>query len=72
MQPIADYLGVTVEEVATQILTRAYEKISPVILELADKYKLEHDQISLVGCRWRCHLSDRFLCTEDEHQLQRS
>lgn len=49
MKPIADYLGVTVEEVATQILTRAYEKISPVILELADKYKLEHDQISLVG-----------------------
>lgn len=49
MQPVADYLGVTVEEVATQILTRAYEKISPVILELAEKYKLEHDQISLVG-----------------------
>lgn len=49
MQPVADYLGVSVEEVATQILTRAYEKISPVILELADKYKLEHDQISLVG-----------------------
>lgn len=49
MQPIADYLGVSVEEVATQILTRAYEKISPVIMELADKYKLEHDQISLVG-----------------------
>lgn len=49
MQPIADYLGVTVEEVAKQILTRAYEKISPIILDLADKYKLEHDQISLVG-----------------------
>lgn len=49
MQPVADYLGVSVEEVATQILTRAYEKISPVILELAEKYKLEHDQISLVG-----------------------
>lgn len=49
MQPIADYLGVSVEDVATQILTRAYEKISPVILELAEKYKLEHDQISLVG-----------------------
>lgn len=49
MKPIADHLGVTVEEVATQILTRAYEKISPVILELADKYNLEHDQISLVG-----------------------
>ena len=49
MQPIADYLGITVEEVATQILTRAYEKISPIILELAQKYHLEHDQISLVG-----------------------
>lgn len=49
MKPIADYLGVSVEEVATQILTRAYEKISPVIMELAEKYKLEHDQISLVG-----------------------
>ena len=49
MKPIADYLGISVEEVATQILTRAYEKISPVIMELAEKYKLEHDQISLVG-----------------------
>lgn len=49
MQPIADYMNVSVEEVATQILTRAYEKISPVILELADKYKLEHDMIRLVG-----------------------
>lgn len=49
MKPIADYIGTTVEDVATQILTRAYEKISPVILELAEKYKLEHDQISLVG-----------------------
>lgn len=49
MQPIADYLGVTVEEVAKQILTRSYEKIKPVIMGLAEKYKLEHDQISLVG-----------------------
>ncbi|WP_024294568.1 hydantoinase/oxoprolinase family protein [Lacrimispora indolis] len=49
MQPVADYLGVTVEEVAKQILTRAYEKIQPIIMELADKYRLEHDQISLVG-----------------------
>lgn len=49
MQPVADYLGITVEQVAEQILTRAYEKISPVILELAEKYKLEKDQISLVG-----------------------
>jgi len=49
MQPIADYLNTTVEDVATQILTRAYEKIEPIIMELADKYRLEHDQISLVG-----------------------
>ena len=49
MQPIADYLGVTVEEVAKQILTRAYEKIEPIITELAEKYRLEHDQICLVG-----------------------
>lgn len=49
MQPVADYLGITVEQVAEQILTRAYEKISPIILQLAEKYKLEHDQISLVG-----------------------
>ncbi|MBC8584313.1 hydantoinase/oxoprolinase family protein [Youxingia wuxianensis] len=49
MQPIADYIGTTVEEVATQILTKAYGKIEPVITELAEKYRLEHDQISLVG-----------------------
>ena len=49
MQPLADYIGKTVEEVATQILTRAYEKIEPIIMDLADKYRLEKDQISLVG-----------------------
>ena len=49
MKPIADYLHTTVEDVAAQILTRAYEKIEPIIMELADKYRLEHDQISLVG-----------------------
>lgn len=49
MQPIADYLHTTVEDVAAQILTRAYEKIEPIIMELDDKYRLEHDQISLVG-----------------------
>lgn len=41
MQPLADYMGKTVEEVATQILTRAYEKIEPVITELAAKYRLK-------------------------------
>ena len=49
MEPIAKYLGVTVENVAEQILTRAYEKINPIITGLAEKYQLEHDQISLVG-----------------------
>ena len=39
MQPIADYLNTTVEDVASQILTRAYEKIEPIIMELADKYR---------------------------------
>ena len=36
MQPLADYMGKTVEEVATQILTRAYEKIQPIIMDLAE------------------------------------
>lgn len=49
MEPLAKYLGISVEETATQILQKAYEKIEPVIMGLAEKYKLEHDQISLVG-----------------------
>lgn len=49
MQVLADYCGTTVEDIANQIMEKAYAKIEPVILELADKYKLEKDQISLVG-----------------------
>ncbi len=49
MQPLADYLGVSVEECARQILDKAFEKIRPVIEEFADKYHIEKDQISLVG-----------------------
>ena len=49
MQPVADYLQITVEELATQIMERSYAKISPIVLELAEKYKVEHEQISLVG-----------------------
>ena len=49
MQALADYCNTTVEDIATQIMERAYAKIEPVILDLADKYKLEKDQISLVG-----------------------
>ncbi|RPI87158.1 MAG: hydantoinase/oxoprolinase family protein [Chloroflexi bacterium] len=49
MKPLADYLGVSVEEAARQILQKAYEKIAPVIEELAEKYRIERDQITLVG-----------------------
>lgn len=49
MKPLADYLGVSVEECARQILQKAYEKIEPVITGFAEKYKIEPDQISLVG-----------------------
>lgn len=49
MQALADYCGTTVEDIATQIMEKAYAKIEPIILTLAEKYKLEKDQISLVG-----------------------
>lgn len=50
MQPLADYLGVSVEECARQILHKAYEKIEPVITGFVEKYHLDADQSSLVGC----------------------
>jgi N-methylhydantoinase A len=49
IEPLAKYMNTTVEDVCEQILRKSYEKIKPVILELAEKYKLEKDQISLVG-----------------------
>ena len=49
MKALADYLGVSVEEAARQILQRAYEKLQPLIQELIEKYRLEPDQISFVG-----------------------
>ncbi len=49
MQALADYCGTTVEDIAKQIMEKSYAKIEPVILDLAEKYKLEKDQISLVG-----------------------
>lgn len=49
MEPLAKHMNMTVEEVAEQILATSYEKIKPVIEILADKYKIERDQISLVG-----------------------
>ena len=50
MQPLADMLGVTVEDAARAILTKATDKILPVVDALAREYKLEQDQIVLVGC----------------------
>ncbi|MGI6506886.1 MAG: hydantoinase/oxoprolinase family protein [Saccharofermentanales bacterium] len=49
MQPLADMMGITVEELARQILHKAYEKIKVVIQTLLEKYRLQSDQISLVG-----------------------
>ena len=50
MQPLADYLGVSVEDCARQILQKAFEKIRPVIDHFTEKYKIDRDQVSLVGC----------------------
>lgn len=49
IQPLAEYLGVTVEEAARQILQKSYEKIAPVLMDLSLKYHLDPDQITLVG-----------------------
>lgn len=50
MEPVAAYCGLTVKQLAEQILSKSYEKIEQCIEELAEKYKLTHEQISLVGC----------------------
>ncbi len=50
MQPVADKLGITVEELATQILDKDYEKVSACINALAEKYQLDRDAMKLVGC----------------------
>ncbi len=49
MQPVADKLGITVEEVAEKILERASAKVLPIIYDLCEKYGLEPSGISLVG-----------------------
>ncbi|HBE87090.1 MAG TPA: hydantoinase [Lachnoclostridium sp.] len=50
MKPLADYLGVSIEECARAILAKSCEKVAPVITGFAEKYKIEAEQISLVGC----------------------
>lgn len=50
MQPVADKLGITVDELAIQILNKDYEKVSDCINALAEKYQLDREAIRLVGC----------------------
>ncbi|TCL72386.1 N-methylhydantoinase A/oxoprolinase/acetone carboxylase beta subunit [Hydrogenispora ethanolica] len=49
MQLLADEVGMTVEETAKAILTKSCQKIVPVIEDLITKYKIEREQIVLVG-----------------------
>lgn len=49
MKPLAEYVGISVEQLAEQILEKAYEKIDPVIQLLTEKYQLETEQMTLVG-----------------------
>lgn len=50
MKPVADKLGITVEELAVQILDKDFEKVNACINALAEKYRLDHDSMRLVGC----------------------
>jgi N-methylhydantoinase A/oxoprolinase/acetone carboxylase beta subunit len=50
MKPLADYLGISIEDTARQILQKSCDKITDVINDLAFTYKLETDQSVLVGC----------------------
>lgn len=49
MKLLADEVGMSVEDTARAILRKSCEKIVPVIESLIAKYKLERDQITLVG-----------------------
>jgi N-methylhydantoinase A len=49
IEPLAQHLGVTVEEVARRILDKATDKIIPVIETLVTEYELDRDQVVLVG-----------------------
>lgn len=50
MQPVADKLGITVEELAEKILDKDYEKVNGVIGALAEKYHLDKEAMKIVGC----------------------
>jgi N-methylhydantoinase A/oxoprolinase/acetone carboxylase beta subunit len=49
MAPLAQQLGITVEETARRILEKASAKVIPVVDDLVREYKLDRDQAVLVG-----------------------
>jgi len=49
MVPLAARLGVSVEDAARQILTKATDKLVPVVEDLIREYHLDRDQAILVG-----------------------
>lgn len=49
MKLLADEVGMSVEDAARAILQKSTDKIKPVIEDLIAKYKIERDQIVLVG-----------------------
>lgn len=50
MQPVADKLHISVEDLAVQILEKDYEKVNACIMSLAEKYQLDKESMRLVGC----------------------
>lgn len=46
---LADKIGKTMEETATDILDKASNKIIPVIDDLIEKYQIERDQVIMIG-----------------------
>ena len=49
MQPLAAALGMSVEDVANEILERATDKVLPTVEQLIAEYGLDRDQALLVG-----------------------
>ena len=49
MKLLADEVGLSIQDTAKAILTKSCEKIIPVIEDLITKYKIEREQIVLVG-----------------------
>lgn len=46
---LADYCGTTVDDIATQIMEKAFGKVEAIYNDLVAKYQLEADQTTLVG-----------------------